>query len=61
MAAKKNNAKKPAPAAPVAELEQVKTGGMGIDDGIVLATFLLLVTAVALVMVASKAYPSIGQ
>ena len=61
MAAKKNPPKKAAPAAPVAELEQVKTGGMGIDEGIILATFLLLVTALALVLVAKQAYPPIGQ
>jgi len=44
-------------AAPVAELEQVQSGGMGIDEGIVLATFFLLVGAIVLVYVASKAYP----
>jgi hypothetical protein len=33
---------------------------LGIDDGIILATFLMLVTAIALVLVASKAYPPLG-
>jgi hypothetical protein len=32
------------------------TGGMGIDEGIVLITFLLLVGAIALVYAASKHY-----
>jgi hypothetical protein len=52
---------KAAEAAPAAELEQVQTGGMGIDEGIVLATFFLLVTAIAAVLYASKAYPALGQ
>jgi hypothetical protein len=43
-------------AAPVAELEQVETGGMGIDEGIVIGTFLLLVTAIVLVYFANEAY-----
>ena len=44
------------PTAPVAELEQVETGGMGIDEGIVIGTFLLLVCAIVLVYFASEAY-----
>ncbi|GDY03115.1 hypothetical protein LBMAG49_24440 [Planctomycetota bacterium] len=58
--AKKQNKSKQVALAPVVELEQVKTGGLGIDDGIILATFLMLVTAIALVLVASKAYPPLG-
>ena len=50
------NVKKNEPA-PQAELEQVESGGLGIDEGIVLGTFLLLIIAIVLVMVASKAYP----
>jgi hypothetical protein len=52
---------KAAEPAPAAELEQVQTGGMGLDEGIVLATFFLLVLAIALVLLASKAYPPLGQ
>ena len=52
---------KAAEPAPAAELEQVQTGGMGVDEGIVLATFFLLVLAIGLVLVASKAYPALGQ
>ncbi len=43
-------------AAPVAELEQVESGGMGIDEGIVLGTFFLLVSAIVLVYFASQHY-----
>lgn len=38
------------------ELEQVETGGMGIDEGIVLSTFFLLVGAIVLVYLASQQY-----
>ena len=58
--AKKQHKSKQVAVAPVVELEQVKTGGLGIDDGTILATFLMLVTAIALVLVASKAYPPLG-
>jgi hypothetical protein len=52
---------KAAEPAPAAELEQVETGGMGIDEGIVIATFLMLVVAIAFVLVARQAYPPLGQ
>jgi hypothetical protein len=51
----KKNVKKNEPA-PAAEIEVVATGGLGIDEGIVLGTFLLLVTAIVLVYYASQAY-----
>lgn len=52
---------KEAAAAPVAELEQVQTGGLGIDEGIVLGTFLLLIGAIVLVYFANEAYaPLLG-
>jgi hypothetical protein len=47
---------KQAAVAPEAELEQVETGGIGIDEGIVLGTFLLLVGAIVLVLFANEAY-----
>ena len=40
------------------EVEEVKEGGMNLDDGIVLTTSLLLAVAIALVFLASKAYAS---
>ncbi|MFY9343509.1 MAG: hypothetical protein WAT39_13515 [Planctomycetota bacterium] len=51
-------AKKAAPAAAVAEgdVEVVSKPGLGIDDGIVLTTFFLLIGAIALVMVANSHY-----
>jgi hypothetical protein len=51
-----------AAAAPEAELEQVETGGLGIDEGIVLGTFLLLVGAIVLVLFANQHYelPRLG-
>jgi hypothetical protein len=47
--AKKNNA-------PAAEVEVVEKPGFGIDEGIVLTTFLMLGIAVALVVVATNAH-----
>jgi hypothetical protein len=44
-----------APQAEVA-VEAVDTGGLGIDEGIVLATFFLLIAAVLLVYFASQHY-----
>lgn len=51
-------AKKPAKAAPAAapEIEVVTKPGLGIDEGIVLTTFLLLIGAIALVYFANQAY-----
>lgn len=42
--------------APEVEIEQVDTGGLGVDEGIVLATFFLLIGAIALVWIASESY-----
>jgi hypothetical protein len=52
--ARKNNNKRAA--APVAEVEAVSKPGMGIDEGVVLATFLLLGVAIACVMIANQQY-----
>ena len=51
--------KKKATAAPaeVMELEQVDKGGMGIDEGIMIATFLLLVGACLIVYFELQNYP----
>jgi hypothetical protein len=51
-------ARKTQPAAPVADVEAVKTGGLGIDEGIVLATFFILLGAVVLVVLATQGYPT---
>ena len=55
-------ARKATQAAPAAEveLEQVKTGGIGIDEGIALTTFFVLVGAIALIMIAMQEYPALG-
>lgn len=52
--ARKNN--KGAVAAPVAEVEAVSKPGMGIDEGVVLATFFLLAAAIACVVMANGHY-----
>lgn len=52
-------AKKGKPAAAVvasSDVEIVSKPGMGIDEGIVLTTFLLLAVAIALVVMANKTY-----
>lgn len=50
-------AKKVAKVATVtADIEVVEKPGLGIDEGIVLTTFFLLVGAIALVLYASKSY-----
>lgn len=52
-------AKKPAKAAAAAatvEVEAVNKPGLGIDEGIVLTTFFLLLGAIALVYFANQAY-----
>jgi hypothetical protein len=40
------------------EVEEVQAGGMNLDDGIVLTTFLLLAIAIALIILAGQIYPS---
>jgi hypothetical protein len=49
-------AKKVAPAAVAAEVEVVEKPGLGIDEGVVLTTFVLLVLAIALVYFANQTY-----
>ncbi len=44
------------PVAQVADVEVVTKPGMGIDEGIVLSTFFILATAIALVVMANKTY-----
>ena len=46
-----------AAAAEVEAVEEVKTGGMVLDDGIILTTFLLLAASLAMVVFALDAYP----
>lgn len=48
--------KKRAAAAPVADVEVVSKPGMGIDEGVVLGTFLLLATAITCVVLANQIY-----
>jgi len=43
-------------AAPVEAVEAVKTGGLGLEDGIVLGTAILTVIAIVLVNLASQVY-----
>ena len=42
--------------APAAEIEVVSKPGMGIDEGIVITTFLLMIAAIALVAIANGHY-----
>lgn len=44
----------PAAAAPEVELEQVDTGGMTINEGIVLTTFILTILAIVMVYFANQ-------
>jgi hypothetical protein len=44
------------PAAQTVEVEINSKPGLGIDEGIILTTFFLLVVAIALVVVASNGY-----
>lgn len=44
-------------AAEAPAIEQVETPGLGIDEGIVLGTFLLLLGAIVLVYFANQQYP----
>jgi hypothetical protein len=39
-----------------AQLEQVETGGLGIEEGIVLGTFFLLVAAIVVVILENQTY-----
>lgn len=52
--ARKNNRR--AAAEPVAEVEAVGKPGMGIDEGVVLATFFLLAAAITCVVMANQHY-----
>lgn len=47
---------KRASAAPAAEIEVVDKPGMGIDEGIILATFFFLIGAIVLVYMANQKY-----
>ena len=49
-------AAKTAAAAPTAEVEIVGKPGLGIDEGIVLSTFFLLIGAIVLVYLANQKY-----
>lgn len=48
--------KKKAAAAPVEGVEEVKTGGLGLEDSIVLGTSILTLIAIVLVSMASQVY-----
>ena len=54
--ARKSNRKAKAAAAPVADVEAVSKPGLGIDEGIVLTTFFILIGAIACVWVANGHY-----
>ncbi|GAB4144431.1 MAG: hypothetical protein Fur0037_12200 [Planctomycetota bacterium] len=43
--------------APAAEVEVVETGGLAIDEGIAIATFVALIGAITLVYLALQHYP----
>ena len=53
--ARKNVKAVKAAAVPVVEVEAVEKRGMGIDEGIILTTFLLLALAIVIVMSANNA------
>lgn len=53
-------AKKTAKAAQVADIEVIEKPGLGIDDGIILTTFFLLIGALALVYLANQTYLTNG-
>lgn len=44
------------PAAAESDIEVVNKPGLGIDEGIVLTTFFLLIAAIALVFIANKTH-----
>ena len=56
MAKKTDKKKEAAPVVEGAEIEEVKTGGLSFEDGIVLTTSLLIVLAIVLVFFASQKY-----
>jgi len=57
MARKDNKkSKEPVVAAEAVEVEEVVEGGMGIDDGLVLTTTLLIGVAIALMFFAGQGY-----
>ncbi|MBK8097972.1 MAG: hypothetical protein IPK26_12745 [Planctomycetes bacterium] len=43
-------------AAPAEAIEAVETGGLGIDEGIVITTFLVLIAAITLIYFAVETY-----
>lgn len=43
--------------APVADVETVETGGLGIDEGIAITTFIVLLASIVLVYMALQQYP----
>ncbi len=49
-------AKKAQPVAVESDVEVVSKPGLGIDEGIILTTFFLLVAAIAFVVMANKGY-----
>ncbi|HLQ37064.1 MAG TPA: hypothetical protein VK348_04645 [Planctomycetota bacterium] len=53
------NTKKVVPVEVVEGVEVVETGGMGIDEGIVLTTFLVLLVAIVIVIYALQGYPEV--
>tara|TARA_R110002072_G_scaffold228234_12_gene385379 strand:+ start:11048 stop:11218 length:171 start_codon:yes stop_codon:yes gene_type:complete len=53
--ARKSN-RKAAAAAPVADVEAVSKPGMGIDEGVVFTTFILLALAITCVVMANGHY-----
>lgn len=54
-------ARKQEAAAPAAEVEAVQTGGLAIDEGIAIATFLVLLGAIVLVYLALQNYPPLPR
>lgn len=47
--------------APAAEVEVVETGGLGIDEGIVITTTVILIGAIVLVYLALQGYPELAR
>ena len=61
MAAKRQRSGSRRAAAPEPEvIEEVESGGMGLDDGIVLTTTILLIGSIVLVWLALGGYPELG-
>ena len=57
MARSKSKSRAKPAAQEVDVVEQVEGGGMGIDEGVILTTTILLAGALALVLVALQSYP----